>query len=150
MAPSRNSMATLLLLRLAQFADRDDFRKAAEKTLAAFSTHMQRAPQVVPQMLCALDLYLSKPKQIVIAGKLGEADTRAMLRAVQEGFLPNKIVIVADDRLAKVLPYIKEMKMVDGKATAYVCVNYLCQLPTTDAATMTKLLSAATPTAKRD
>jgi uncharacterized protein len=148
--PSGNSMATLLLLRLAQFTDRDDFRNAAEKTLTAFNTHMQRAPQVVPQMLCALDLYLNKPKQIVIAGKPGEADTRAMLRAVHVGFLPNKIVIVADDRLAKVLPYLKEMKMVDGKATAYACINYACQLPTTDVATMTKLLSSAAPTTKRD
>jgi uncharacterized protein YyaL (SSP411 family) len=134
--PSGNSIATLLLLRLAQFTDREDYRKAAEKTLAAFSAHMQRAPQVVPQMLCALDFYLSKPKQIIIAGKPADA----MLRAVREKFLPNKIVARADDRLVKLMPYIKDMKPLDGKATAYVCVNYTCQLPTSDVATLQKSL----------
>ncbi len=155
--PSGNSMATLLLLRLAQFTGggvaasvsdagrgkaagtaastplgNPPYREAAEKTLALFGKHMHKAPQVVPQMLCALDFYLSKPKQIVIAGKPDAADMRTMLRAIRERFLPNKIVLLADDRLTQWLPYAKDMKMVNGKATAYVCVNYACQLPTSD------------------
>jgi uncharacterized protein YyaL (SSP411 family) len=134
--PSGNSVATLLLLRLAQFTDRDDYRKAADKTLAAFSVHMQRAPHVVPQMLCALDCYLSKPKQVIIAGRPADA----MLRVVRERYLPNKIVALADDRLVKLMPYIKDMKPVDGKATAYVCVNYACRLPTTDLEQLKKSL----------
>ncbi|HUK83260.1 MAG TPA: thioredoxin domain-containing protein [Verrucomicrobiae bacterium] len=134
--PSGNSMATLLLLRLAQFTDRDDYRKAAERTLTAFSPLMQRAPHVVPQMLCALDLYLSKPKQIIIAGKSDDT----MLRVIREKFLPNKIVAHADQRLVKLMPYIKDMTPVDGKATAYVCEDFVCQLPTNDIEALRKLL----------
>jgi uncharacterized protein YyaL (SSP411 family) len=144
--PSGNSMATLLLLRLAQFTDRAQYRDAAEKTLKLFGDHLHKAPHVVPQMLCALDFYLGKPKQIVIAGKSDGEDTRAMLRAVGEHYLPNKILLFADGgeqqkTLAKLLPFLKTIKPVDGKATAYICVNYACQLPTTDVAVMLKQLA---------
>ncbi len=141
--PSGNSIATLLLLRLAEFTDRQDYRQAAEKTLSLFGSRMRSAPHIMPQMLCALDFYLAKPKQIIIAdaprserGKPADA----MLRTVREKFLPNKIVAHTDDRLVKLMPYTKEMKPMDGKATAYVCVNYACKLPTTDIEQLRKSL----------
>jgi uncharacterized protein YyaL (SSP411 family) len=143
--PSGNSMAALLLLRLAQFTDRADYRDAAEKTLQLFGDHLRKAPSTVPQMLCVLDFYLSKPKQIVIAGKPDAADTKAMLHAVREQHLPNAIVILADGgdsqkTLAKLLPFLETIKPIDGKATAYVCVNYACQLPTNERGKLTELL----------
>ncbi|MGO9246749.1 MAG: thioredoxin domain-containing protein [Verrucomicrobiia bacterium] len=143
--PSGNSMAALLLLRLAQFTDRANYREAAEKTLQLFSDHLRKAPSTVPQMLCVLDFYLSKPKQIMIAGKPDAAETLAMLHAVRERYLPNAVVIVADGgdsqkTLTKLLPFLGTIKPVDGKATAYVCVNYACQLPTTDRSKLVELL----------
>jgi uncharacterized protein YyaL (SSP411 family) len=143
--PSGNSMAALLLLRLAQFTDRADYRDAAEKTLQLFGDHLRKAPSTVPQMLCVLDSYLSKPKQIVIAGKAGAADTQAMLRAVRERYLPNAIVILADGgesqkALAKLLPFLETIRPVEGKATAYVCVNYACQLPTNERSKLVELV----------
>ena len=143
--PSGNSMAALLLLRLAQFTDRADYREAAEKTLRLFGDHLRKAPSTVPQMLCVLDFYLSKLKQIVIAGKAGAADTQAMLHAVRARYLPNAIVILADGgesqgSLTKFLPFLETIEPVDGKATAYVCVNYACQLPTNDRGKLAELL----------
>jgi uncharacterized protein len=148
--PSGNSMATLLLLRLAQFTDRADYRNAAEKTLELFSGHLMKAPQVVPQMLCALDFYLSKPKQIVVAGKVDAADTHVMLRTIHEQYLPNAIVILAEGgksqkTLVKLLPFLETIKPMGGKATAYVCVNYACQLPTSDLSKMLALLQPMHP-----
>jgi uncharacterized protein YyaL (SSP411 family) len=144
--PSGNSMAALLLLRLAQFTDRARYRDAAEKTLQLFSDHLHKAPSTVPQMLCVLDSYLSKPKQIVIAGKADAKDTRAMLRAIHERYLPNAIAILADGgdsqkTLAKLLPFLETIKPINGKSTAYVCVNYACQLPTNDIDKMIALLA---------
>jgi uncharacterized protein YyaL (SSP411 family) len=148
--PSGNSMATVLLLRLVQFTDRSDYRNAAEKTLQLFSGHLAKAPQVVPQLLCALDFYLSKPKQIVVAGKADAADTRVLLRALHEQYLPNAIVILAEGdesqkSLVKLMPFLETIKPLDGKATAYVCVNYACQLPTSDLSKMLALLLPVHP-----
>jgi hypothetical protein len=143
--PSGSSMAALLLLRLAEFTDRADYREAAEKTLRLFGDHLRKAPGTVPQMLCVLDFYLSQPKQVVIAGNAGAADTQAMLHAVRERYLPNAIVILADggqsqELLTRRLPFLATIKPVGGKATAYVCVNYACQLPTNDRAKLVELL----------
>jgi uncharacterized protein len=148
--PSGNSMATMLLLRLAQFTDKADYRNAAEKTIQLFSGHLAKAPQVVPQLLCALDFYLSKPKQIVVAGKAGATDTLAMLRALHEQYLPNAIVILAEGgesqkSLVKLMPFLENIKPVNGKATAYVCVNYACQLPTSDLSKMLTLMLPVHP-----
>ena len=46
----------------------------------------------------------------------------------------------APERRARVRPkhleFIRGVKSIEGKATAYVCENYVCQLPTTDLSTM--------------
>jgi len=148
--PSGNSMATMLLLRLAQFTDRAEYRNAAERTLRLFGDHLYKGPQVVPQLLCALDFYLSQPKQVVIAGKPDAVDTRALLQRLREQYLPNAIVILAEGgaaqkSLAKLLPFVETIQPVDGKATAYVCVNYACQLPTSDAEKMLALVLPVHP-----
>ena len=57
--------------------------------------------------------------------------------------MPNRVIAIAqeeDDLLEKSanLPIIKYRKVLDGRATAtataYVCVNQVCRLPTTNAA----------------
>lgn len=69
-----------------------------------------------------------------------------MLLAIHESYLPNAIVILADGSesqkaMTKLLPFLESIKPIDGKATAYVCVNYACRLPTTDVAVMLKQLA---------
>jgi uncharacterized protein YyaL (SSP411 family) len=146
--PSGNSMAVLLLLRLGQITDRASYRDAAEKTLRLFANHLRVAPHAVPQMLCALDFYLSQPKQMIIAippGREDAADTRALLSVIRGRYVPNAIVILADGgqrqrTLAKWLPFLETVRPLDGKPTGYVCANHACQLPTNDLATLEKRL----------
>ena len=92
---------------------------------------------MVPQLAGAVNFRLSKPKQIVIAGQPGAADTRSMLRLVHERFIPNKILLLVDDgeaqkQLARWLPFVGNMGRRGGRATIYVCENYACRLPTND------------------
>ncbi|MEI6083678.1 MAG: thioredoxin domain-containing protein [Verrucomicrobiota bacterium] len=128
--PSGNSMAVRLLLRLAEFTERDDYRQAAERTLTLFAPRMRSAPHVMPQMLCALDFALGKTKQIVIAGQPADP----LLRVIRQRYLPNKIVLRAGSGWAK------DLQPIAGKATAYVCVDHACQLPTTVPDELEKLL----------
>ncbi len=144
--PSPNSVATLNLLRLSQMLDEKTFREMAEQTLTAFGGRMQRAPGAMPQMMVALDFHLTKAQLIVIAGKPDAADTRSMLRAVHKTFIPNKILLLADGGkgqafLGKRLEFIQDVKMVGGKATAYVCENYVCHAPTPDLSKLASLLA---------
>ena len=143
--PSPNSVAAFNLLKLAQITDRPELRERAEKTLAVFAEQMTKAPSAVPQMLCALDASLANPRQVVIAGKPDAEDTRALIREVHAKFIPSKLLLLADGAsgqrwLAERLDFLRTVAPIDGKAAAYVCENFVCQLPVTEPAKLRELL----------
>ena len=142
--PSGNSLAVLNLLRLAQMTDRPDFRASAARALEAFGSRMVAAPVGVPQMLVGYEFSISKPKQIVLVGERDAPDTRRLLAALDSRFVPDRIVLLVNresrQALARYLPTIADMTAIGGQATAYVCEDYACKLPTTDAAAFAQLL----------
>jgi uncharacterized protein YyaL (SSP411 family) len=123
--PSGNSVAALLLLRLASFTGNDAYEKAALRTLAAFDQLLHRLPHAVPQMLCALDFHLAGVVEITMHGLLTAADTQALLRVVHATFLPNRVLRMVTE---------------ETPATAQVCVNRVCQRPVSGASQLQKLL----------
>jgi len=127
--PSGNSAMALALLRLARMTGRQDFRAAAERTLKAFGSRLKSAGAALPLMLVALAFALAPPREIVLAGPRDEA----FLAAIRRHFMPNSVVLAAND-----VP--RPMPAKDGQATAYVCQNYACQLPLTDAESLERLL----------
>ncbi len=147
--PSANSVALLNLSRLAQMTGSAEYDQKAESTLAAFSGVLAAAPHAMPQMMSAFAFRLDKPRQIVIAGDPDAPDTRALLRTVHERFLPDKILLLADGgagqkTLAGQNAFLGSVVRLDGKATAYVCEDYACRLPTSDMATLAELLGVLT------
>ncbi|MGA2625112.1 MAG: thioredoxin domain-containing protein [Bacteroidota bacterium] len=143
--PAGNSVAALTLLRLARVTDNKEWSATAEKTIDALSLGIRQYPTAHAQMLAALDWRLSTPLEIIIAGKPDAEDTRLLLKAVHAHFVPNRILLLADGsegqkKLAQVLPFIDRITTAAGKATAYVCENYSCQLPTSDPMVLGELL----------
>jgi uncharacterized protein YyaL (SSP411 family) len=143
--PSGNSIAILNLLRLAQITGRAGFRASAERALAAFASRLAIAPVALPAMLTACEFFLAEPRQIVVAGPRDAAGTRALLRAFHARFVANRIVLLVDTdetrrALAAQIPAIQAMQPAGGIPSAYVCRNYTCQLPVTEAAQLAELL----------
>ena len=143
--PSPNSMAAMNLLRLAEFTDRPEWRDKARKTLSAFAARLQSDPEAVPALASALDFRLAQTKQILIAGDSASQDTRQLLAQVNTRFLPNKILLLADggkgqQQLARWLPFVAGVHRLKDHATAYICENYVCKLPTTDPRVVARLL----------
>src|ERR1700736_957672 len=145
--PAASSIAALNLLRLAQFRDDKALAERGRKTIAAFSPTLSRFPSAMPQMLVAVDYSLAKPRQIVIAGTTGNDGTKALLAEVHRHFLPKKILILADGGegqkfFSEKNEAIRAMSPIDGKPAAYVCENFTCKAPVTDAKALGNLLSA--------
>ena len=143
--PSPNSVSALNLLRLAQITADPALTERAKKTIAAVSEQLARFPAAMPQMLCALDASLVKPRQIVIAGPRDFAATRALLREVHAHYLPGKLLLLADGAagqqwLGERLEFLKTVAPLDGAPAAYVCEDFVCQLPTADVAKLRQLL----------
>jgi uncharacterized protein YyaL (SSP411 family) len=145
--PSGNAVAAMNLLRLSQFLNRDEWREMAEKTLNLFSGRVAQIPTARPQMLAAVDLALAKPRQIIIAGDRHSPDTQALLHEVRRRYLPNNILLIVDGHqtvLAEYVPVVKSMTQLDGRATAYVCEDFACELPTNDPEKLAQLLTGKT------
>ncbi len=143
--PSGNAVAAANLLRLAHMLDQPHLWELAEHGLRLFAARLEQMPHAAPQMLTTMDFSQNKPLQIIIAGEPQAEDTRTLLRCVHERFLPNKILLLAGGEgrefLNKRMPMLSGMTMLAGRATAYVCENYACQLPTAEVAVLTQLLS---------
>ena len=144
--PSPNSVSALNLLRLSQITGDPALTDRAAKTIGAVSEQLARFPAALPQMLCALDASLVKPRQIVIAGPRDSAATRALLREVHAHYLPTKLLLLADGAtgqrwLGERLEFVKTVAPLNGEPAAYVCENFVCQLPTADVAKLRELLA---------
>jgi uncharacterized protein YyaL (SSP411 family) len=143
--PSGNSVAVMNLLRLARITNGKDLREAAERTFAVFAGRLSVAPMAVPQMLAACEFVLGEPREIILAGAGGSVEMKALLKELHRHFVPSRVVLLVDseaarDSLAQGIPSIAAMRTVEGRAAAYVCRNYTCQLPVTEPAQLAGLI----------
>ena len=144
--PSGNSVAMLNLLRLGRMTANTEFEEKAAQIGRSFSGTIWQMPMVYTQMMVALDFALGPATEVVIAGDVGAEDTKAMLSALRKEFIPVKVVIlrtVEDPEIIGIAEYARNLTSIEGRATAYVCRNYSCQLPVTDAGGMMELLRGA-------
>jgi uncharacterized protein len=143
--PSANSVAAMNLVRLGSIFDREDFRYAASRLIGSFHAALERMPAALPQMLAALDAVIAEPMQIVLAGSQSQPETKALLRVIRNRYLPNKVLVLADggedgNWLAEQIAGLRMMGPIEGRSAAYVCRNFACELPVTEADELARLL----------
>ena len=132
--PCGGSVASDLLLRLAVITGNEDYNRKAVPPLRALSEFMTRAPAGTGRWLAALDFYLATPKEVAIVGPREDPATGRLLDAVFSRYLANRVVVGASGQnVEPALPLLEGRGMIDGVPTAYVCENYACQLPVTNA-----------------
>ena len=135
--PSGNSVALLNLIRLGHFTGNTDYLTKAEHIIKAFSTTVEQYPAGHAQLMVALEFTLNPSFELVVVGDPQGKDTHSMLAALRKPFLPQKVVVFrpADkDRAAEIVsiaPFTRSMVTKNGQATAYVCQDFACKLPTT-------------------
>jgi uncharacterized protein YyaL (SSP411 family) len=96
-------------------------------------------------MLCNMLPGASNPRQIVIAGDLSNPETQALLAAARAPYLGDALILHACHEakaagLGGKFASIADMKPIKGKAAAYVCENFSCKAPVTDAKALDVLL----------
>ncbi len=144
--PGASSIAVQNLMTLAHLTGDGDASRKVERTLGRFGQRMGAAARAIPFMMCNLSAWHAGMSQIVIVGPRDREDTQAMRRAIAAMYLPFAVVVPVEPgepqaQLARLLPWIAPMTMVDGKATAYVCRNFTCDRPVTSAEALTGLVA---------
>ena len=142
--PSGNSVAVFNLLRLSYLTENQGYLTKAEQVLRLFYDAMEQNPFGFSNMLCALDFYLARPKEIVLLGDKEAPATREMLARIHGLFLPNKTLAGYDphDSSATLPTLLAGKTQIDEKLTVYVCHNFTCSLPVTDWGALKELLEA--------
>ncbi len=143
--PSGNSVEMLNLLRLGRMTDNRDLEDKAERIRRAFSSNVRQSLASFTQLLVALDFAIGPSYEVAIAGDSQTKDTIEMIRTLRSRFLPNMVVLLNPTeqkspdifRLAK---FLEDQTSIDNRTTAYVCINYACKQPATDAKKMMELL----------
>jgi uncharacterized protein len=127
--PSGNSMLAFVLLKLARIYGDDELERRAVAVFRLVRDTLPRAPHAFGHALSALDLHFSPPRELAILGPPSSDVAQAAL----EPFRPNTVVAVGP---GDGVPLLEGKALVDGKPAVYVCENFACRAPVTDAAAL--------------
>ncbi len=137
--PSGNSLATTVLLKLAAFTGEARYADLAEAMLRQTQPLLARYPTGFGQWLTALAFALGEAREIAIVGEVAAADTQALLAVVQEAYRPFQVTAVGEAESP--VPLLRDRQRVEGKVTAYVCRQFACRLPVTEAEALRQMLA---------
>ncbi|HHW48761.1 MAG TPA: thioredoxin domain-containing protein [Clostridiaceae bacterium] len=135
--PSGNSVATLNFLRLARLTGSHALEEFAQQQFRVFGGEMLRAPRAHGFLLCAFMFMLSPAREIILVENEEKINSNAMLKVLRENYNPFSTSLLYSEKqpeLRTLIPFVENYKAVEGKTTAYICENFACQAPITDAA----------------
>ena len=142
--PSGNSAAALNLIKLSRITGKVEYEQKAAELGKVFSDTIERGPMAYTLFMMGLDFGLGPSYEVVIVGNPDSDDTKAMIQAVRKKYSPSKVVLLKDAgekaKITEIADFTKGQSSLSGKATAYVCLNHVCNLPTTDIDKMVELL----------
>jgi uncharacterized protein YyaL (SSP411 family) len=127
--PSGNSMLAYVLLRLARIYGDAELERRATDVFRLVLNGLRRAPSAFGWTLCALDLHFAAPRELAIFAAPDDDVARAALGPWQ----PNAVVAFGP---ADGVPLLEGRARVDGRPTVYVCENFACRAPVTEAAAL--------------
>jgi hypothetical protein len=124
--PAGNSMLAWVLMRLARIYGDDELERHAVSVFRLVHRAASRVPLAFGWALSALDLHFSPPRELAI---VGPPDSEVAKAALAE-FDPRVVVAVGP---AEGVPLLAGKELVDGRPAVYVCENFACQAPLTEA-----------------
>jgi hypothetical protein len=140
--PCGSSSAIETLLRVAVLTGESRYEAQALTALRSLADLMGRYPTGFGRFLCALDFNIGPVAEVALVWP-GADGLEPLLREVFGRYVPNRVVAgmrAGDAAAAAGIPLLADRPAVDGRATAYVCRHYACQLPVTDPAALARQL----------
>ncbi len=133
--PSGNSVAMLNLLRLSYLTGDHKLEEKADIIGRVFTEKLSNTPIAYTHFMIAADFAIGPTYSLVIAGNTNSKDTNEMITTIRNEYIPNKVLMQRKteqnppdiDEFSNFVEYFDNL---EGKATAYVCVNKTCKPPT--------------------
>ena len=142
--PSENSLAAHGLLRLAALTGEARYADAARRWLTALGPVVADHPTAFAYLLGALDRAVHPSVEVAVVGEPSDPATRALARETATRLVPGAVRLTAAPGVgADQSPLLRHRDQVDGRPTAYVCRDYVCELPVTEPDALAARLDAA-------
>jgi uncharacterized protein len=136
--PAAASVIVRNLIRLAQLIGEASYLERAQVSLERYGPGLAQVVRVMPMMASNLALWHARRTEIAVVGTTGEAGFEKLERALAGRYLPWSVVTPLDpgseeaNATSARLPWLSAMTLKQGRATAYVCQDFMCQAPTSD------------------
>jgi hypothetical protein len=145
--PSANSVAVLVLTKLAEITGQEKYRALAGSIIKLYPPDAESNALSFSFFFSALDFFLGPTFQVVIAGEAEDPQALEMVRVLRRRYLPNVSVVFrptneAEPEIVGIAPYCASHGLINGRATAYVCSGWACTMPTNDPTVMLRSLSS--------
>ena len=141
--PSGTSLAVDLLLRLAELFDDREARDRATKVANSLAPAVARYPLAFGHMLGCADMLVNGAVELAIVGDPASDAFHDLARTAADRYVPSLVVAGGETSGAGGITLLRDRDPIDGRATAFVCRNYACELPATDASTLGLQLDGA-------
>ncbi|MET7602392.1 thioredoxin domain-containing protein [Streptomyces avermitilis] len=138
--PSGWSAAAGALLSYAAHTGAETHRTAAERALGVVKALGPRAPRFVGWGLAVAEALLDGPREVAVVGPADDPATRTLHRTALLGTAPGAVVAVGTPGSDE-FPLLADRPLVGGEPAAYVCRNFTCDAPITDADRLRTALS---------
>ena len=143
--PSGNSAAMYALFILGRMTANLELEETAERIRRVFAGTVSESPTACSHFLTGLEFMLGPNFEVIISGVPGAEDTKALIDAIRSHYAPDAIVIFRpsneeEPEIVRVAGFTRDVVTIEEKATAYVCTNYACDIPTTDPGEMVRLV----------
>jgi uncharacterized protein YyaL (SSP411 family) len=128
--PSGESMTAGVLLTLSALSGDGDDRRSAEALLSALAGLAQQAARYAGHALSVTEAWHDGPRQVAVVGAADDPARHGLVRAAFR--LSHPGAVVAQGAPGSDIPALLEGRgLVDDKAAAYVCHDFVCDLPVT-------------------
>ena len=137
--PSGPSLAQELMLRLAELDGTTEWATEVIARLAVQADPMTRWPQGFGHLLGVTDLALFGAIAVAVMGDREAPDFQALMRVVASQYVPT-LVLASGRSEGDSVPLLNGRSALDGRATAFVCRGFVCDLPTHEPADLERQL----------
>ncbi len=144
--PSGTSVALLSTLRLHTFTTDDRWRAVADGAFASLAPTLTDNPLALAEALLAVEYTAGQAREVAVVWPPG-GDAQPLLDVLRRTFVPHRALVATDQQaaasLAELVPWLADKPALDGRPTAYVCVQGRCDLPAQDAGALKDRLAPA-------
>jgi uncharacterized protein len=130
--PSGAAMLATVLLRLAAFSGERRYGEQAEAVLGALQPVLTQHPTAFAQSLVALAFAVGQSREVALVGDPAQPDAQALLSVINGAYRPFQVLALKRPGEQSPVPLLAGREALTGRATAYVCQNFVCRLPVSE------------------